>query len=57
LKITLAYDRNLRNNRPDTPGTPGDWITSQRVHMEQSMALTTYVAEDDIVGHQWKERP
>ena len=21
------------------------------------MSLTAYVAEDDLVGHQWKERP
>jgi hypothetical protein len=25
--------------------------------MERLMALAAYVAEDDLVGHQWEERP
>ena len=25
--------------------------------MEENMAPATYVAENDLVGHQWKERP
>ena len=29
-----------------------DWTTNQRVHMEGPIALATYVAEDDLVGHQ-----
>ena len=36
---------------------PGDWTTNQRVHMERSMALATYVAQDGLVGHQREERP
>ena len=39
------------------PGALRDWTTNQRVHMEGPMALATYVAEDDLVGHQWEERP
>jgi hypothetical protein len=39
------------------PGAPGDWTTNQRVHMEQPMAVATYVAEDGLVGHRWEERP
>ena len=39
------------------PGTSRYWTTNQRVHMEGPMALATYVAEDDLVGHQWEERP
>jgi hypothetical protein len=35
-----------------TPGAPGDRTINQRIHMEQPMALATYVAEDGIVGHQ-----
>ena len=35
----------------------GDWTTNHRVHMEGSMALAAYVAEDGLVGHQWEERP
>ena len=31
--------------------------TKQSLHMEGTMALTTYVAEDGLVGHQWVERP
>jgi hypothetical protein len=39
------------------PGAPWDWTTSQRVYMEELRALATYVAEDDLVGHQLKEWP
>jgi hypothetical protein len=38
-----------------TPGASGHWTTNQRVHMEGSMALAAYVAEDGLVGHQWEE--
>ena len=31
---------------------PGDWITNQRIHMEQHMELATYVAKEGLVGHQ-----
>jgi hypothetical protein len=34
---------------------PKDWTTNQRVHMEGPMALGAYVAEDSLIGHQWKE--
>ena len=30
---------------------------SSQGHMEESVAPTTYVAEDGLVGHQWEERP
>ena len=40
-----------------TPRAPRDWTTDQRIHVEGLMALVTYVAEDGLVGHQWKERP
>ena len=39
-------------NKPEPPRTPRDWTTNQ-IHM----AVTTYVAEDGFVGHQWEERP
>ena len=39
------------------PGAPRDWTTNQRIHMEQPMALATYVAEDGLVGHQWEKWP
>ena len=38
------------------PGSPGDWTTNQIVHMEGPMVLATYVADDVLVGHQWKEQ-
>ena len=47
-------------NQPDLhfhPGTPRDWTTNQRVHMEGPMAPAAYVAEDGLVGYQWEERP
>ena len=36
---------------------PGDWTTSQRVHMEGPMPLATLVEEDGLVGHQREEWP
>ena len=30
---------------------------TQKVHMEGVIATVVYVAEDDLVGHQWEERP
>ena len=43
--------------RSDPPRLPEDWTTNQRIHMERSMALAIYVAENGLVGHQWEERP
>jgi hypothetical protein len=40
-----------------TPGAPRDETTNQRVHIEGPKAPTTYIAEDDLVGYQWEERP
>jgi hypothetical protein len=42
--------RHLPPELPET-GPP------TKEHMERPMALATYVAEDDFVGHQWDERP
>jgi hypothetical protein len=36
---------------------PGNWIPNQGIHMERPLVLATYVAEDGLVRHQWKERP
>ena len=35
----------------------GSIHTNQRKHMVGLMALAVYVAENDLVGHQWEERP
>ena len=40
-----------------TPRSSWGLTTNQRIHMERLMALAAYVAEDDLVGHQWEERP
>jgi hypothetical protein len=37
-------------------GTPADWTTSHRVHIERPMAPAAYVAGDGLAGHQWEER-
>ena len=37
---------------PELHGT-----TNQSVHMEGPTASAAYVAEDDLVRHQWEERP
>ena len=57
LKGFAAPWREQQCQMARTPGTPGDWTTNLRVHMEGPMALTAYVAEDCLVGHQWEERP
>jgi hypothetical protein len=48
-------------NQPDptplAPRAPRDQTTNQRVHMEGPMAPATFVAEGDIAGHQWEEKP
>ena len=44
-------------NGPVHPKATRDETTNQRVHMEGPMALDTYAAEDDLVGHQREERP
>lgn len=41
-------------NMPDPLALSGDSTTNQRIHMEGPMALTTYVAEDCLVGHQYE---
>ena len=41
----------------ETPGSPRDWTTNQRIHMKGPMVLVTYVAKDGLVEHQWKEGP
>ena len=40
-----------------TARAPGDSITNQRIHMQEPMALATYMADDGLVKHQWEERP
>jgi hypothetical protein len=34
------------------PEAPTDWTSNLRVHMEGSIALATYVAEDSLFGNQ-----
>ena len=37
--------------------TPGTKPKTQRVHMVGLMVLAAYVEQDDLIGHQWQERP
>ena len=37
--------------------TPWNYITHQRKHMVELVALAVYLAEDGLVGHQWEQRP
>jgi hypothetical protein len=39
------------------PQSSLDWTIDQRIYMEGPMVLAAYVAEDDLVGHQWEQRP
>jgi hypothetical protein len=48
-------EQQCQQARP--PGAPRDWTINQRIHIELHMALTTYVANDGLVVHQWEERP
>ena len=36
---------------------PRNWTTNQRIHMEETLALAAQMAEGDLIGHQWEERP
>jgi hypothetical protein len=36
---------------------PGYYTTNQRKYMVELVALAVYVAEDDLICHQWEERP
>ena len=40
---------------PEFPGAKPP--TKEYIHMEGPMAPAAYVAEDDLVWHQWEERP
>jgi hypothetical protein len=48
-------EQQCQQTRP--PGAPWDYTTNQRVHMERHMAPDTFVAEGDLIGHQWEEQP
>jgi hypothetical protein len=57
LRGFAATWREEQCQQARSPGTPGDWTTNQRIHMDGPMALATYVAEDGLVRHQWEEWP
>jgi hypothetical protein len=56
LKRFVTYRKKNKINQPDPTELPGTKPPT-RVYMERSMAPATYVAEDDLVRHQWEERP
>ena len=57
LRRFAAPWRKQQCQQARTPVAPRDCTTTQRVQVEQPIALATYVSEDDLVGHQWEERP
>jgi hypothetical protein len=52
-----ARHTNTTHTHIHTPLSSQGLDTNQRIHKERPMALAIYVAEDDLVGHQWEERP
>jgi hypothetical protein len=48
-----GQEQQYKTARP--PGTPWDWTTHRREHMEGPMTQTPYVAEDGL-GHHWEEQ-
>jgi hypothetical protein len=57
LKGTEAPYEEHQYKLTSTPRAPWNYITNQRKHIVELVALAIYVAEDDLVGHQWEERP
>jgi hypothetical protein len=57
LRGFVSQWREQKCQQARSPGTPRDWTTNQRIHMEGPMALVTFVAKDGLVGHQWEESP
>jgi hypothetical protein len=49
--------REQQCQQAQPPRALGDWTNNQRIYMEQTMALATYVAEDSLARYQWEERP
>jgi hypothetical protein len=52
---SLKWEQECQQARP--PRAPRECITIQRVYMDGPMALAAYVAEDGLIGHQWKVCP
>ena len=52
LRVLQLHGKSNIVNSPNPPEFPGDWTTSQRVHMVELMAPAAYVAEDGLVRHQ-----
>ena len=46
---TPMEEQQYQPTRPPTPRSPRAKTTNQRVHMEGSMALAAYVAEDGLM--------
>lgn len=60
MKIGLLKPRFIREhrhliNQPDPSELSGTKL--QTKNMEGPMASATYVTKDDLVGHEWEERP
>ena len=53
LKSLQPHRKNNNINQPDSPELPGTKPSTK----EGPTAPATYVTEDDLVRHQWEERP
>ena len=57
LKGFAAPEEEHQYEVTSTPRAPWNYTTNQRKHMMQLVAIAIYVAEDDLIAHQWEERP
>ena len=57
LRGVAAPWREQQCQLPRPPGGPRNWTTNKRVYTKGPIALAAYVAEDDLVGHQWEQWP
>jgi hypothetical protein len=57
LKRPEAPQEEHQYELTSTFRAPCNYITNQRKHMVELVALAMYVAKDGLVGHQWEETP
>ena len=57
LKESEAPQKEYQYELTSIPRDPWNYMTDQRKHMMELVALDIYVGEDGLVGHQWEARP
>ena len=55
LKGFAAHRKNNNINQPETPELPRTKQPNKRVHMERTMAVIEYEAQDGLAGLQWED--